>query len=105
MLVAYFQAERDTAQDFGPSFFVGVFVGLVIAVVINTYVYRGSNWARIVLLLLTLVGVVLFFFPSEDPVPAYALERTFDSLSTALGVIAVYLVFSPPGSLWFRRKA
>jgi len=103
LLVAYFQAERDSTEDFGPSFFAGVAVALVIAVVVNTYVYRGSNWARIALLLLTLVGVVFFFFPSEDPAPAQVLERTLDFLSSVLSVIATYLVFSPPGSHWFRR--
>jgi hypothetical protein len=82
---------------------VGTAVTLVLIGALAGLIYAGYNWARIVYLLLSILGIVPF---------ALALFAVF-RFSTAAGLVAVlgellqigtlFLIFTRPGSLWFRR--
>jgi len=78
-----------------------LFVGL--SVLINIMVWRGRNWARIVGLVLTILGVVGF----APVVGAEFARAPFVTLlvmvELLLDVIALYLVFVP-GRQWFARR-
>jgi len=66
-------------------------------------VNRGRNWARIVLLLLTLLGTgVVVFAPLSRGTTTF--EQVFTWLNTACDVVCMGLLFSPPASAWFRRR-
>ena len=79
----------------------GVF--LVLSVLINLMIWRGRNWARIVALVLTVLGVVGF-------APVIGAEFARAPFVTVLGMIellldavALYLVFVP-GRQWFAAR-
>ena len=74
---------------------------LVIAagIMINLAVWRGRNWARVVYAVLTvlaLLGIPLEL--SARPAAALAL----DIVSLVLAVVVLYLLFTGPGSVWFK---
>jgi hypothetical protein len=66
-------------------------------------VYRGKNWARIVVLILALIGALFLFFQQDGPTAPGLLERSLDLVSTLLDFSAMYLVFTKPGAAWFKR--
>lgn len=70
---------------------------------LNVMIYKGRNWARIVYLVIALLGVVFLFFPAEQE-PASLTHFAGYALGSALDVIAMALVFTRPGALWFRRR-
>jgi cell division protein FtsW (lipid II flippase) len=61
----------------------------------------GRNWARIVLLVFTLLGFMSELTPGESPEmpPAWIAMRMLDVL---LQIGALALMFTRPGSEWFR---
>ena len=74
---------------------------LVIAagVVDNLAVWRGRNWARVVYAVVTVLGLLNVLLElSARPAASVALDLV--SLVLAGGV--VYLLFTKPGSLWFK---
>jgi hypothetical protein len=70
---------------------------------LNIFAARGHNWARITLLVFS--GLALAMYISmiqeylERPVPYLAL----DLVTLVMDWIALYLLFTKPGALWFRR--
>jgi peptidoglycan/LPS O-acetylase OafA/YrhL len=97
-------AIRDPENTLG-VFIVG-FTMLLFAfsALLNIMIYRGRNWARIVALVLTLLGVLFAFVLVllVEPKPPSQLENALTLLGLVLDFIAVYLVFTKPGSLWFK---
>ena len=75
----------------------------VVGICLNIFVARGHNWARITLLVLstlaTLAFVVLIKEYLQDPVGYLALNV----VTLIMDVVALFLLFSRPGALWFRR--
>lgn len=87
------------------------FVLLVVAVVcammaaLAYEIWRGKNWARIALLLLFVFGLASFL-PNLDLVFARsAAMGVLSVLQCMVQIAALYLVFSAPGSAWYRRNA
>lgn len=86
----------------------GAAVAVVMLVIFGLFgfvtvkVYQGRNWARIVMLVLTALSVLAMLFPSDESNaqgPGLQGLYLFDVL---IEVVAMYLVFSKPGSLWFK---
>ena len=79
-------------------------VMLLFACWLYVCVTRGRNWARIVLLLLTLLstGMVVLVPLARGATP---LEQVYTWLNTVCDVVCMGLLFSPPASAWFRRRA
>jgi len=75
---------------------------LVLLAWVYVRIYRGRNWARIVWLVLFVLGVASYFFPEVGVRPG-AAERGLKLVSLLLELVALYLLFSKPGTLWFRR--
>jgi len=72
---------------------------------LNLKVYQGRNWARIVMLALTVLSVVVMLFPSDESRADGPLLQGLYLFDVLIEVVAMYLVFSKPGSLWFKRPA
>jgi peptidoglycan/LPS O-acetylase OafA/YrhL len=70
---------------------------------LNVMVYQGRNWARIVYLGVALLGVAFFFLPGDGE-PESLTERVAYAMGSVLDLAAMALVFTRPGSLWFRRR-
>lgn len=58
----------------------------------------GRNWARIIMLLLTALGVVSMLMGGDK---GPAVIRTISVIDTLIDVTAMVLIFKAPGSLWF----
>jgi uncharacterized membrane protein YhaH (DUF805 family) len=89
----------DTAMLAG----VLVFQLLILALVayMNVCISRGRNWARFAFLVLTLIGlVVLVLVPNPPEFTLY--ERVISILSELIDMVVLVLLFTKPGSLWFK---
>ena len=102
--LSYLAAARAPDIGFHPVLLLFTFAMLVLAAALNVLVYKGRNWARIIVLLLVLVAGLFLFVPSEEPTPPGMLEQALNILSFVLELIAIYLLFSWPGALWFRPR-
>jgi hypothetical protein len=75
--------------------------GFAIAITIS--IGRGRNWARLVFL----VSVTLVFVSIPPVLPQFltypASQLTLNASLLAIELAVVYLLFTHPGSLWFRR--
>ncbi|HET7864149.1 MAG TPA: hypothetical protein VFL86_07040 [Burkholderiaceae bacterium] len=88
----------------------GMGVAMVVSLVLifgfigflNVRIYQGRNWARIVVLLLTALSVVMMLFPSAEQGAEGPLVQGLYLFDVLIEVVAIYLVFSKPGSLWFK---
>ncbi|MFN0163899.1 MAG: hypothetical protein ACKVQQ_21910 [Burkholderiales bacterium] len=99
----YFELAKSQAEGVLGFFlvFTAVFVAFTVALIV--YIDRGRNWARITMLVLLLVFSPLWFFSSE---PAPGPQPLIDVLTYAgmvMDIVALYLLFTRPGALWFRR--
>jgi hypothetical protein len=87
---------------------VGLF-GLFISLVVSGWLYRkisvGRNWARITFLAFFVLGnalMLLVFRYSNQQLRWLSIEQ---AAHLALQAVVLYLLFSKPGSEWFRRTA
>ena len=105
-LVLHIPSTINGYQAAATNSIIASYIGFMLAMYalaiwVIIYLARGRNWARYVLLVLT----VLAFrdFPElyqKFPASQFAL-RVADQV---ISVIALWLVFTRPGALWFRRK-
>lgn len=77
---------------------------VALAAYVYLSIYRGRNWARILILILTILSTAAVLFG-----PTYSTDSTLERVLTAVkatsDVICMYLLFASPGSTWFRRRA
>ena len=100
------EAVLGTRQFEGTIMGVGVTVItlLIFGLVgwVNVKVYQGRNWARVVMLVLTALSVVTVLFPSGESTAEGPLLQGLYLFDVLIEVVAMMLVFSNPGSLWFK---
>ncbi len=101
----HLSASRDPETASHPAFIVFTAIVLVLSVTLNVLIYRGRNWARILLLVLFVIAGALLLVPVDEPVPAGVLENTLNAGTLVLEAVALYLLFTRPGASWFRRPA
>jgi hypothetical protein len=84
-----------------------LFGGQVFAVALITWlyskIYQGRNWARIVLLVFTIIG--LLFVPLSLPLMKTAplIVKLQTVVGTIISLWIVWLLFFSPGKEWFRK--
>jgi hypothetical protein len=95
----YTQIQSPTATIVGQVF------GLLVAVWFYYKIYQGRNWARIVLLVFTILGILgslTSIFRS-----LIALAPTIVKVQTGIGWVVnltvIYLLFFSPGKTWFKK--
>jgi hypothetical protein len=93
-------AESRTASV-GFFFFVLALTALVYLWLIQS-VKDGRNWARMVMLILTVLGIGSMLLGSDEAPP---LMRAFSFVDTVIDVTAMVLIFRAPGAAWFERKS
>lgn len=66
------------------------------------FIQRGHNWARIVMLLMTIAGLTfVLWWPFEgEPEPLWS--TALNVVITAMDIAAIYLLFTAPSNQWFR---
>ena|SRR5438093_13693255 len=71
---------------------------------LNLKISAGRNWARIAVLILVGLALLMFLLPDDRDAGAQGVEMALDIVTNALELVAVYLLFSLPGALWFRQR-
>lgn len=80
-----------------------VLVGvLVLMAVVNVAMWRGRNWARVVFLVFSVLSAVTFVLTLGELLKHTAIHMASVVVSTVLDVVVSYLLFTKPGSLWFK---
>jgi hypothetical protein len=70
------------------------------------YIERiGRNWARIVFLVLFVIGALPYFAVLAEMFARPKLTASLSVIQLLLQAAAMVLVFTRPGSAWFRRQA
>ncbi|MDQ6683723.1 MAG: hypothetical protein M3Z16_01235 [Pseudomonadota bacterium] len=95
-------AESVSASARAAGFMVQLAM-FVFAAYLNLCIARRRNWARIVSLVLFLLGLVLMAF-APATVTVTLLEKVINIAGLLLDGAAMYLLFTPPGSSWFEAK-
>lgn len=67
------------------------------------YIGHGKKWARVVLLIFFLLGLVIYPWTFVAMLKASMLVAVLSLLQTALQIIALYFLFSRPSTQWFDR--
>jgi hypothetical protein len=82
--------------------FGGVFATIAL---LTAFIFYGHNWARIVFLVLFIVGCIPFMLLLPHVVAQSAIIGTINIVQQVLQFGALFLVFTKPGALWFRESA
>jgi hypothetical protein len=96
LISGYRQSQRDP-DLMSPAGAVAAGTVIALAVAVNVSVWRGRNWARVVYAIVTMLAFLTLFL---DTPPAG--ERALTLTTLLIGVVVLYLLFTTPGSLWFR---
>ena len=65
---------------------------------------QGKNWARIVFLVLFLLGVVPFLFIVRSEFARSPASGLLSTVQCGLQVVAFFLIFTSPGKEWFQPR-
>lgn len=85
--------------------FMVIFGAILFAFVafLNVSIGRGRNWARIAYLIFTIVGLLIVDFELTRP-EASVIENILSGVCLILDIAAMVLVFTRPGSAWFKAR-
>jgi len=95
----------SSLQSAGQAFFTQV-IGLAFAVYIWAKIYHGRNWARILLLVSSVIGLAAQATMPEVRkilMAAPVLVKLSMISSIAMTLINLWLLFLSPGREWFRK--
>ncbi|MEJ0040586.1 MAG: hypothetical protein WDO68_31965 [Gammaproteobacteria bacterium] len=97
-------ALGDVPADTRSASVVFFFVMLALTAVVYLWLIQnvkdGRNWARIVMLMLTALGLFSMLVGGES---APTVVRVISVLDTIIDITAIVLIFKPPGADWFRN--
>lgn len=95
---------QNAASDGNTAFLFYFILSLyAISVLINIFIHRGHHWARVLLLVLSVLNVLSFFGAMNEILLYPAGDLISLAVSMALDLAALVLVYTRPGALWFRR--
>ena len=82
-------------------------VGIAFAVWLYYKIYQGRNWARILLLILTAIGLASLLIPdvTQELLAQPIVMTTLMVIQYILHGAILWLLFVSPGRLWFRKKS
>ena len=100
----YWEQQRSFAETVG-VYWVMIVVLFGLSILVNVFIWRGSNWARILFLLLLVISLLSRLGTMEEMLSHPAIEIGVNLLMLAIEVIAAFLLFTKPGALWFRRAS
>lgn len=66
---------------------------------------QGRNWARIIFVVMTVIGLVPYMSALSEIFNRSALGGAISTAQTIMQVVAIYFLLSKPGALWFRKAA
>lgn len=89
------------------SFLTSQLFSLAIMVWLYYKIYVGRNWARIVLLIFSAIGMLTIMnrMVMDILATAPALAKVQMVVGFGLNIVVLLLLFLPPGRQWFSRQA
>ena len=96
-----FAGSLSEVTDSQNALIFSALVMVALAAALSAGIWRGRNWARIVyliLVLLSLTNLVSTWGVSERP----QIEVALEAVSFVADAGSFFLMFTPPGSLWFQ---
>jgi hypothetical protein len=96
-----FEYQNSPGDEQGPAFIAFYVLAYLVGMALNVFISRGHNWARIVTLVFFVLFVTLFYEYVSYPF----LPLAGNVAVLVLDGIALYLLFTHPGKLWFRRAS
>lgn len=101
-------ARLATAGSVSPYFVVGSVAGSLLVLGLLAWlthrIAHGRNWARIVFLLMFVMGIPIFLLQLPAMFATSVFATAISAAISVLQMIALYLVFLGAGSHWFRRR-
>ena len=76
---------------------------LAIMVLFTISISRGQNWARVAFLVFFAAGGLPYLFVLADMWERSATTASLSVAELLMQAVAMYLLFTKPDSLWFRR--
>jgi len=98
----YLTMQRDP-EPAGVGFYVFVAVLVGFSALLNLFIHRGRNWARIAWLGMTLLDFVSRLVSDDRLIQAGAFEQALSLLDLLLTCAVLFLLFTRPGAPWFGR--
>ena len=77
-------------------------LGLLAFLIVS--ISSGRNWARIVFLVMFVLGALPYLLALTDMFSRSVITGSVSTAQFLLQAIAMYLVFTHPGSTWFRQR-
>jgi hypothetical protein len=100
-LVAFFLESRRNPDDWATDL-ISLAIVLAISLTVNIALWRGRNWSRWLTLVFTALSFLIVPTWFVEPTALPPLELTFNGIAVVLDLVVLYLVFTEPGSLFFR---
>jgi hypothetical protein len=100
---AIYDYKKASTEAFAPFVLVVMILVYALGICLNIFVARGHNWARIVLLIFTGVTILSFIGYIEEYLQDPMVYVVLNALTIVMDGVALYLLFSRPGALWFRH--
>ena len=98
--LGFFSSVSENDESWA-KLIVAALVMLAVTVVLSVGLWRGRNWGRIVYLILVALSFTAFLASwgvAERP----AVEVALEAVSFVADAGGFFLLFTQPGSLWFR---
>lgn len=100
----FLEFERSAqGVPFGMIALWAVFLAIGAALIVS--IWRGANWARIAYMVLFVLSFLGFWFSAAEMLEKSVFEFMLNAVNAGLDGVALYLIFTQPGSLWFRKAA
>lgn len=96
---------QNTAQAARQVVLVISFVFIVPYVILFAYILKRRHWARVIWLLIFVLGTLLMIVNPHQARYAHVSLRYFATLQALLQVVITVLLFLPPSNRWFRQRA
>ncbi len=81
-------------------------IAVISALIMGFFIYKigkGRNWARITFLVLFLLGLISYTSALTGLFNRSVVAGGLSTAQVIMQVVALYFVFSKPGSLWFSK--
>ncbi len=94
-------------SNLAPSLFTNIILVFVFGLMafLISKISAGCNWARVVFLILFLIGALPALGTTLDEFTRSAVLGALSVVQIVTQVIAMYLVFTSPGKEWFKKTS
>lgn len=99
-----YEYQRSTPEQLSVFILLIFAVMSVVSIALIVFIYRGHNWARILMLILIGLAFISFVALLGSYLQYPLLPLASNIAVMVLDVIALYLLFAHPGRLWFRKS-